>query len=121
MYPEHPAWVEHQRKRWMRPDAERYWRPDAASRMTAEEARLFLPDSMQPSEHKDDRVTARSLVSASEEARLVRQRRLEILRLKSDIAALRFQRALILRILTLQREAKYDRDQPRVPAGNPDG
>ncbi len=45
----------------------------------------------------------------------------EMLRLKSEIAALRFQRALILRIRTLEREAKYNENQPRVPAGNPDG
>lgn len=115
-----PESDEYQRKRWMRPDAERYWRPDAARWMTPEAARLLLPDSMQP-ERKDDSVAPLLSASRAEREREERMRRQDILRLKSQIAALRFQRALILHMMALQRATKFNPDQPRVPAGNPDG
>ena len=121
MYPEHPAWVEHQRKRWMRPDAERYWRPDAARFMTPEEVRLFLPESMRPAERKDEPAPMPPHISPAQQAREERQELLELLRLKSDIAWLRFQRALVLHMIALQRKANFNPSQPRVPAGNPDG
>jgi hypothetical protein len=104
-----PEAEEYQRKRWMRPDAERWFRPDAARWMTPEEARVLLPDSMQP-ERKDDPAPARVRRSREQQAREERARKTEILRLKWQIAALRFQRAQVLRILTLQRKAYLDRD-----------
>jgi hypothetical protein len=117
----HPAWVAHQRKLSMRPNAELYWRPDAARFMTPEEARLFLPDSMQPRERKDDPAPALPSVSPAQRARDEWVRKQDILRLKWQIAALRFERMLIRHMLALRRQAKFDPNQPRVPAGDPAG
>jgi hypothetical protein len=106
MVPEHPAWVAYQRARWMRPDAERYWRPDAARYMTPETARVVLPDSMLPAERKDDARVLPAL-SLARTAHEERQRKFEILRLKSQIAALLFEKALVLHIIALQRKALH--------------
>ena len=57
---------------------------------------------------------------AARDARLKAERKaIELLRLMSDLAALRVQLAFIKLDLVLRR--KYRPDQPRVPAGNPDG
>jgi hypothetical protein len=60
-----------------------------------------------------DRIEARRASFQAE------QRRMELLNLCSDIASLRMQLALIKLRRALQ--TKYRPDQPRVPAGNPDG
>jgi hypothetical protein len=109
------AWLEHQRRRFMRPDAERFWRPDAARFMTPEAARLLLPPSLRPAEPQSS-----NQIDAAEEAKRQREYDIELAQIKSDFAALRFQIALAKRARA-QCKANFNPDQPRVPAGNPDG
>ena len=121
MYPEHPAWVEHQRKRWLKPNALVYWRPQYAHLASPEEASL-LAEVLKPAARKRRRFAPMpSDFARAHEVREERQRRQEILRLKSDIAWLRFQRAMVLYAIQLDRKANFNPTQPRVPAANPDG
>ena len=107
MHEELPDWI---RYRWQRADAERYVKPAPFDH------RSFIAEYRAAAQKK-----AAAAHSAAAREREERQRRLEILRLKSDIAALRFKRAMVLHMIALQRAAKFNPSQPRVPAGNPDG
>ncbi|MGE0750270.1 MAG: hypothetical protein AB7K64_06730 [Variibacter sp.] len=109
------AWLEHQRRRFMRPDAERYWRPDAARFMTPEAARQLLPPSLWPVEPQSS-----NQVDAAEEVARQREYDIELAQIKSDFAALRFEIALAKRAKAECKE-NFNPDQPRIPAGNPDG
>ncbi|MGH6768373.1 MAG: hypothetical protein ACRECO_05050, partial [Xanthobacteraceae bacterium] len=108
-----PEAEEYQRKRWLRPDAERWWRPDAARWMTPEEARLFLPESMQVKERPPSQPLARAEGLSREERAHLR----ELLRMRAELAEIRFE----LRMRELRRKANFNPKQPRVPTGNPDG
>jgi len=92
----HPAWLEHQRRRWTLPDQRRFNRPPQDPTQ-ADTARNRM----------DDAAIART-VSGSER-----------LAIKLTLAGLNFELALLRRALRLK--ANFDPDQPRVPAGNPDG
>jgi len=112
MAPFHPAWAEHQRKRWMRPDAHLWIRPDAyrfmapgAPRYLGNDAvRYFWPDSKnnQPAE-ADDSIDPRDLAAERE----------ALVRLRSELAALKAE----LKFHRLLREGKagFRQDQPRWP------
>jgi len=103
----HPAAVEHQRKRWTRPGAYRFaapgtpeakppgWLDPSATHVRAEEAAAN---------------EARARAAAEQEAFYA-----EHLELRRQLADIKFELAL-RRIFH-----KYSPDQPRVPAGNPDG
>lgn len=116
MFQDHPAWIAHQRARWLRPDAHLFVRPDAhrfmppaAPRLTGKEAvRYFWPDAV-----SDRRANA---LDHEHDAQLAAARAL-LARLKRDVAALAFE----LKFRRRLREKAYNPDQPRVPAGNPDG
>ena len=116
MFQDHPAWVAHQRARWLRPDAHLFVRPDAhrfmppgAPRLTGKDAvRYFWPDPA-----SDRRAQA---LDHTHDAQLAAARA-SLARLKRDVAALAFE----LKFRRLLREKAYNPDQPRVPAGNPDG
>jgi hypothetical protein len=102
----HPAWVEHQRKRWMRPDADRYWRHDRE--------RYFKPGVLD-GKSAFERSRAQARDAAHERAFQD-----ELLALRRDHAALR--RAFEeVKAALLARKAGFDPNQPRVPAGNSDG
>jgi hypothetical protein len=116
MFQDNPAWIAHQRARWLRPDAHLFVRPDAhrfmppgTPRLTGKDAvRYFWPDAAsdrraQALDHKHDAHLAAARAS--------------LLRLKRQVAALAFE----LKFNRLLREKGYNPDQPRVPAGNPDG
>ena len=124
MYQEKPEWIAEQERRWLRPDGDRYLRHDAERYMKPapfnHEAFIAEFRAKKAAEAAASRETLPTLLPA-QQAREEWMRKQEMLRLKSQIAVLRFQRALILRIRTLEREAKYNENQPRVPAGNPDG
>lgn len=109
MYQDKPEWIAHQRKRWMRPDAARWWRPDAHRWMTPEAQRALLPDSMQiKAQPQPEPVDLAALEAA----------RQQLLRLRSELLALRAE----LKFRQFFRSLKgYNPNQPRVPAGNPDG
>jgi len=106
----HPAAIEHQRRRLMRPDAARWLRPDAARWLPPEVMRLFEPL---------DRPAAKSAppaMSADEYDRELESIRRDYLELKAMLAVRKFERTWA----TFRAKA-YNPDQPRVPAGNPDG
>jgi hypothetical protein len=116
MYQDKPAWVAHQRAHWLRPDAHLFVRPDAcrfmppgAPRLIGKDAvRYFWPDA--PSNRREpalDHEHDPHLAAA----------RASLLALKRQVAALAFK----LKFRRLLREKAYNPDQPRVPAGNPDG
>lgn len=129
MAQEHPAWVAHQRRRFMRPDAYRWVRPDAhrwlppgtRRRYGEDVIHYFVPEvspasQVEARERDDDcRIAARI------EERAEQERRTEILRLRSNIAALRFQLVLIKSAQVLLGKANFNPNQPRVPAGDPRG
>lgn len=100
MFQDKPAWIAHQRKRWLRPNWRLWMRPDA-ERWLDPKAKLLA--RLQRFERKDDFDVAA---------------RLELLlRLKRELVAL----AAELKFRRLLRKAGFNPDQPRVPAGNPDG
>ncbi len=117
MFQDKPAWVEHQRQLWLRPDADRWVRPDAhhfmppgAPRLIGKDAvRYFWPDAAngqraQPAEIKRD-LDLPAL-------------RASLLRIKGEVAALQAE----IKFWRFLRDLKaYNLNQPRVPAGNPDG
>jgi hypothetical protein len=88
-----PEWLEHQRRRWWRHDAHRFMRPDA--RADAQEDKYVDP----------------SLASEIEE---IRTGLAGIEALRRELRALKFQQLL-------GDDKAYNPNQPRVPAGNPDG
>ena len=113
---DHLAWGAYQRRRWTRHDAERFWRPDAARFMTPEAARQLLPESMWPNEPPHRKSSSYDLKSDRSFLTELAADRAELLRLRSELAALRAD----LRFRQLLGKA-YNPNQPRVPAGNPDG
>jgi hypothetical protein len=96
----HPAWRERQRKYWTRENAQLWMRPDADRFFRSREA-AGAP-APEAGSHASD---PRTLELAWERYYALRR---EIAELRLD-----YLRALWLR--------KYNPDQPRVPAGNPDG
>jgi len=118
----HPAWPDPQRKRWMRenahlwirPDAYRFMPPGAPRYLGKEAVRYFWPEAdtdssppptvLAPSEASD----AEFLQELKTMQRELDEARKLLAEVKRDLAFRRFQR-------------KYSPDQPRVPAGNPDG
>jgi hypothetical protein len=114
---DHPAWVEHQRRRWMRPDAERYWRADAARHIGPEPARELLPESMRQAEPHRRRKNTNALPGIDP----VRQYQIDIAIAKatSDIASLRLK--LAYGQFARQQAKAFNPEQPRNPAGSPRG
>jgi hypothetical protein len=100
-----PIWAEEQRKRWLRPDWERWMRPDWR-RWARGDEHCFPPPAVpeEKSQHSDTDFAEELDAIRAEHAR-VRQMLAEV---KYDLAWRRIIR-------------KYSPDQPRVPAGNPDG
>ncbi|MEA2954014.1 MAG: hypothetical protein QOJ96_3534 [Alphaproteobacteria bacterium] len=103
-----PAWLEHQRRRWMRTDAH-LWRHPNASRWRVPNRKLY--DGPQPHGHKE------SPGSYAEGVDLAAERE-ALLRWKSEFAAVKAE----IKFQRLLRTSKaFNPNQPRVPAGNPDG
>ncbi len=115
------TFAEHQRRRWMRPNAHLWIRPDAyrfmprnAPRWYGKDAvRYFWPEPDQPNS------VAEEVDPATEDSREleIRATRDALLKLKSDLLLFRME----FKFRQLLRSRKYRPDQPRVPAGNPDG
>jgi len=93
----HPAWLDHQRWRWMLPDPSRFVVPQLERKFRS---------ALRSAAASQDRQGA----SASRDAAVI----------KHGLAGLRSELALMRRAL-LGRKANFNPDQPRVPAGNPDG
>ena len=116
------AGAEHQRRRWMRPNAHLYIRHDAHRFMPPgspvhvgrDVVKYFWPEpSNRPSQISERKGGSASL--SHESLQLERQ---QLLRLKSELAALRVE----IRFQRFMRALKaYDPNQPRVPAGSSDG
>lgn len=166
--------AERERRRWMKPNAHLYMRPDAQRFMRPDAARFVHPDQMRFNPYGPEgepepvsysaRAYARPpaairapahagrprFVRASAPAPGVGPSDREILKLKSDLAALRVHLAVIrhenairktrglppltasdrgwqiilknfARFQAACRKAGFDPNQPRVPAGSPDG
>ena len=115
--------VERQRRRWMRPNAHLWIRPDAYRFMPRNAPRWYGKDAVRyfwPELTNTDSPSKETEIDAASEC----SRELEIhaacdalLKLKSDLLLLRME----LKLRQLLHSAKYRPDQPRVPAGNPDG
>ena len=113
------AWFEHQRKRWMRPDVERYLKPDWRERkywngLPASAAHLI---DMAVRPHVRRAMDAPPPVDITE--REIEAVRCSLPDLKEAVA--QFSYALRWRAFRRALHCKYSPDQPRVPAGNPDG
>jgi hypothetical protein len=108
---------DYQRRRWMRPNAHLYIRHDAYRFMPPGPPLYVGRDVIKYFEPKGDADRSRQQVDRKFEEELAAERA-ELLHLKSELAALwaeiKFHR--LLRALKA-----YNPDQPRVPAGNPDG
>ena len=103
----HPAAIEHHRKRWERADAYRFAAPGA-------------PEAKGPSTLHPWAEVARQEQMAADEARARAaaepdEFEREVLALRHDFAKLKLEYEL------RRFHQKYSPDQPRVPAGNPDG
>jgi hypothetical protein len=133
----HPDWIAAARQRalrpdwqrFVRPDAERWIRPDAYRFMPPDAPRYFGKDVVRYfwPHHPLEAPTARGEPSVRFDAAIQQQdqeieRELAEIRrtharLKAEVAALKSE----LKFRQLLRALKYSPDQPRVPAGNPDG
>jgi len=109
-----PIWLEGQRKRWTRPDAYRFAPPGSP------EAKM--PGWLDPwatrvrtKEAARDEARARAAAEQEEFEREVAELRDANARVRIMLADVKFE--LALRALG----RKYSQDQPRVPAGSPDG
>ena len=103
----HPAAIEHHRKRWERADAYRFAAPGG-------------PEAKGPSTLHPWAEVARQEQMAADEARARAaaeqdEFEREVLRLRHELAKIRLDYEL------RRFQQKYSPDQPRVPAGNPDG
>ena len=119
-----PRYERYQRRRWLRPNAHLYMRPDAQRFLRADAARFLRADAggsfksgacdaAPTSSRRESWTSPVGPRSACDEAT-------DALRaLRWDLAMLRFTWAWE-RLERAQRKA-YNPDQPRVPAGNPDG
>lgn len=102
-------WLAHQRKRWMLPDPSRWLQPDQSKWMRPDAHRWMQPNQKlylgpQPHERKDEQGPVADID--------------ELLRLKSELEALQAE----IKFRRLLRTIKaYNPNQPRVPAGSPDG
>ncbi|MGC2776790.1 MAG: hypothetical protein WA418_14275, partial [Bradyrhizobium sp.] len=94
-----PRFVRHDWKKWVRPDWQRWMPPDPGPSLRE---RLWRPYREEPPHQR----------------RAAGQLESDILAFRCDLAALRFKLALIKGALRLK---VFDPNQPRVPAGNPEG
>jgi hypothetical protein len=124
----HPAALAHRRQRFTRPDAQRYLRPDWQRFMRPDVQRYLLPGyGVQdvyglPADDTHSVPAGQNSRDALDPAALEAERRSlhsEALRIRADIAALKF-RATVARFALLCGKA-YNPNQPRVPAGDPAG
>jgi hypothetical protein len=116
--PDWPRFVRPDAERWIRPDAYRFAPPGAPRYTGKDVVRYFGPHH--PLERPDDQArddgTAEAEPDPAVERQLAAARR-TLLRLTAEVAALKSE----LKLRQLLRSLKYSPDQPRVPAGNPDG
>jgi hypothetical protein len=111
------AWTDAQRRRFMRPDAHRYVRHDAWRFMTPGAPRLLSKDVVGYFWPEATRLQSQQPDSQADVAAL-RAERDELLRMRRELVAIKVE----LKFRKLLRALKaYNPDQPRVPAGNPDG
>jgi hypothetical protein len=108
MFQDKPAWIAHQRKRWLRPDWRRYMRPDWHRWLTPETAPWLPPEAWPAKKQQPD--------ERADEIDVAGHRR-AIVELRSELAKIEFE----LKFRRLIRKAGFNPDQPRVPAGSPDG
>src|SRR5262245_9538609 len=124
----HPAWLAEQRRRWTRHDAHLWVRPDAYRFRTSGKARATGKDVAgysSPASAADQTFQTNSTPTApaqldpsaaiAAEIRAIRDLQYELAKIKFEIKYQRLLREL--------RSLKYgyNPNQPRVPAGNPDG
>ncbi|MGB9364688.1 MAG: hypothetical protein WCE79_01610 [Xanthobacteraceae bacterium] len=103
----HPAWLEHQRKRYTRADAYRFAAPGTP------EAKM--PGWLDPSATRVRLKEAQEEEARAQEAAAQEEFEREVLALRHDFAKLKLEYEL------RRFQQKYSPNQPRVPAGNPDG
>ena len=108
------AWREHRHSRFTRPDGERYLRPDWR-RYLRPDPKLYLTPKGYEQWLRDHEVEVSDRVDAG----VLNAEREALLRLKTEVAALRAR--LRLQQVLADFKAGFKPDQPRVPAGNPDG
>ena len=120
MSQDNPEWIAYQHRRWTRPNGDLYLRPDPRNYVRSD-PNLYLPP--QPCESKNSPTLhykpvrnpgARRWPDSSD----IGADRSNAAAIESELADLRYELAL-LRYERLQR--KFNVDQLRVPAGNPDG
>jgi len=134
----HPDAIEHHRKRWLRHDAHRFAKPGTPEAETG-----FMHPWAEVARREQAAADAKALAEAKARADQDALQR-EILDLRRDWAALKLEIAAkraaerrevqelrrksdlayenLLRVFDrYTRQHKYSPDQPRVPAGNPDG
>ena len=123
------SWAAEQRRRWMRPNAHLWIRPDAyrfmapgAPRWVGKDVvRYFWPDAASdqqaPAGDRKSHIEPPPVL-ASNAARADVDR--ELASLRWHAAAMRVELAL-LKLAHFYRKANFNPNQPRVPAGNPDG
>src|ERR1041384_4807710 len=102
-----PIWLEGQRKYWTRPDSYRFFKPGC-------------PEAKMPGWLDPWATRVRMQAAAEDEARAQAEAaqeefERELLELRLEVKKLKLEHELWC------FEQKYSPDQPRVPAGNPDG
>jgi hypothetical protein len=105
---------------YVRPDAYRFMPPGAPRHVGRDAVKYFWPDpegELPRSSVTDDSDETDDIVAARTHERQLLAEYQELLKLKSDLLWLRLE----LKLRQLLREAKYSPDQPRVPAGHPEG
>jgi hypothetical protein len=108
------AWREHRHDRFTRPGGERYLRPDWLRYLRPDPKLTLTPEGYEQW-LRDQEVE----VSNGVDAGVLNAEREVLLRLKAEVAA--FRASLRLQRVLADFKAGFKPDQPRVPAGNPDG
>jgi hypothetical protein len=106
-------WVEYQRRRFARPDAHRYVRPDAYRWQRPDQVDENAPSYLRRFRAEEMRAAESDRDAAARADAELQERRLALARLRLDWELLKFALG--------GRKAGFNPDQPRVPAGNPDG
>ena len=102
----HSAWVERQRRTWLRHDWQKWVRPDWQRWMPPDPGPSMRERLWRP--YREEPTPQRSATGLTEA---------DILAFRCNLSALRFKLAL----LKWRIKAGFNPNQPRVPAGNPDG
>src|SRR5262249_25155008 len=111
-------WRRHDAHLWVRPDAYRFMRPGSPAYVGKDVVRHRAPE--QPSSQRSQ-TAAHSSAAQLEHAKAIAAEIKAIRDLQYELEKIKIEIRHRRRLRLLRTKAGFNPDQPRVPAGNPDG